>query len=59
MSKTDAKTKAFLSSQEVTYEELDAYVQEKSKLKGMVAYSMSKAAVHKYVEVLAKENPHL
>ena len=59
VAKTDPKTKEFLSSQEVTYEELDAYVQEKSKLKGMVAYSMSKAALHKYVEVLARENSHL
>ena len=25
----------------------------------MVAYSMSKAALHKYVEVLARENSHL
>ena len=57
VAKCDPKTKEFLSTQEVTWEELDAFVQEKSgKLSGMAAYSMAKAALHKYVEVLAREN---
>ena len=41
VAKMDPKNKEFLSSKEVTWEELDAWVQEQSqlpKMKGMAVY---------------------
>ena len=61
VSKCDEETKRFLSSQELTWDELEAFVKENSsKVKGsMPAYSFAKAALHKYVEISARENPNL
>ena len=60
VAKCDEQTKKFLSSQVLTWPELETYVKDATtKVDGFGAYGMSKAALSKYTEVCAKDNPNL
>lgn len=58
----DKEKKALLSSKEATWEELEAYLKEVTPTLGdgmFDTYGMTKALVHKYTEISARENPDL
>lgn len=59
---SDKETQTFLSSREITLEELHAYLtktMQTGRLDPMTCYRLSKAAVHKYTEIAAKTYPTL
>ena len=56
----DDEVKKFLSSEQITWEQLDTYVKETyDKLDDDLGFKLTKAALHKYTEICAKQNPTL
>ena len=54
----DKKTQKFLSSQKITWKQLEEYVKNVLPKTNYI-YGLTKAALIKYTEIVAKEHPNL
>ena len=61
VSKLDKEKQNFLSSKQVTWEELEAYLKAEAPTTddGIPSYGLTKAIIHKYSEITAKANSKL
>ena len=58
--KCETEAQKFLTTEDITWQQLDAHVKEVSpKLEGFPVYGLTKAVIHKYTAICAKENPNL